>query len=183
MKDVHLLTGNKDKIKAANRVFNQYDVNVLPLQLDIPEIQASTSSEIAAYMVKAAYELTGKPIIREDHSFFIDELGFPGPFMAYTDKTISAEQLLAIVNTLKSRYAHFELGAAYIDAGGEIHTFSYRVPVVISKEIRGSDSYNWERLMMLPGETKTFAETSSTDREHLWTNNFTEIAKLIHSAE
>lgn len=179
MKQVHLLTGSPDKVKAANLIFNAYEIEVLPLELDIPEIQASTSTEIARYMVEQAYKMTGKPTIREDHSFFIKELGFPGPFMAYADKTISAEQLLKILNTLESRDAYFELGAAYCDENGEVHEFSYQVPVVMSSEIKGIDKLRWERLMMFPGDTKTFAELDADDRVEVWTKNYEAIAPLI----
>lgn len=179
MKRVHLLTGNPDKIKAANLIFNKHEIEVLPLELDIPEIQASTSTEIARYMVEQAYKMTGKPTIREDHSFFIKELGFPGPFMAYADKTISPQQLLKILDTLESRDAYFELGAAYCDESGEVHEFSYQVPVMMSEEVKGTDKLRWERLMMFPGDTKTFAELDADDRVEVWTKNYEAIAELI----
>ena len=179
MKQVHLLTGNPDKIKAANLIFNKHEVEVLPLEIDIPEIQASTSTEIARYMVEHAYKMTGKPTIREDHSFYIKELGFPGPFMAYADKAINPEQLLKILATLSSRDAYFELGAAYCDEAGEIHEFSYQVPIFMSEEIRGSDTFRWERLMMFPGDSKTFAELDADDRVEVWTKNYEAIAELI----
>lgn len=179
MKRVHLLTSNADKIKAANHIFNAYEVEVLPLELDIPEIQASTSIEIARYMVEQAYKMTGKPTIREDHSFIIKELDFPGPFMTYADKAISPEQLLKILDTLESRDAYFELGAAYCDENGEVYEFSYQVPVVMSSEIKGSDKFRWERLMMFPGDAKTFAELDADDRVEVWTKNYEAIAGLL----
>lgn len=181
-KEIFLLTGNQGKIDAANLIFNKFGITVSPLDLDIPEIQSSTSAEIAMAMALEAYKTTNKPVIREDHSFYIDELGFPGPFMAYADKTISAEQLLKIVDTLSSRKAHFELAAAYIDEHGEAHSFQYSVPVKIANEVRGTDKLHWERLMMLEGDNRTFAEFSSDDRAELWTKNYEEIAKLIQHA-
>jgi len=181
MKQVYLLTGNPGKIKAANLIFNKHKIEVLPLELDIPEIQANTSVEVARNMVDASFKMNGKPAIREDHSFFIKELGFPGPFMAYVDKSISPEQLLKIINTLDSREAYFELGAAYIDTKGIIHEFSYQVPVTMAKELRGTKDLRWERLMMFPGDTKTFAELDEDDRVEIWTQNFVNIARLIES--
>ncbi len=181
MKQVHLLTGNHDKLKAANLIFNKHAIEVLPLELAIPEIQASTSTEIAHYMVEQAYKMTGKPTIREDHSFYIKELGFPGPFMAYADKTISPKQLLKIVDMLESRDAYFELGAAYCDESGNVHEFSYRVPIVMSTEIRGTDKLRWERLMMFPGDSQTFAELDPVSRVEVWTKNYEAIAELIQS--
>jgi len=183
MKQVYLLTGNPDKIKAANFIFGQNGVEVLPLELDIPEIQADSSAEIARSMVEQAYALTGKPTIREDHSFFIKELGFPGPFMAYVDKVISTEQLLKILATLESREAYFELGAAYADQTGNIHEFSYQVPIVMSEEARGNEKLRWERLMMFPGASQTFAELDADDRTDVWAKNYEAIAKLIQSQE
>jgi XTP/dITP diphosphohydrolase len=180
MKHVYLLTGNADKIQAANLIFGAHDVEMRPLELDIPEIQASTSAEIARHAAQQAHELSGKPVIREDHSFYIKELNFPGPFMAYADKSIGVELLLKIINTLESREAYFELAAAYVDAQGVLHEFSYRVPVVMANEIRGNEKLRWERLMMLPGESKTFAETDSSTRAQLWTKNYEAIAQLIH---
>ena len=183
MKQVYLLSGNPDKIKAANLIFNKHNVEVLPLELDIPEIQAANSTEIARYMVEEAYKLTGKPTIREDHSFFIKELGFPGPFMAYVDKTIDTNHLLKIMATLESREAYFELGAAYADASGEIHEFSYQVPIIMSEEARGNEKWHWERLMMFPGDTKTFAELDADDRFEVWTKNYEAIAELIQNEQ
>ena len=181
MNHIHLLTGNPDKIKAANLIFNQYDIGVLPLELDIPEIQSTSSTKIARYMVEQAFAMTGKPAIREDHSFFIKELGFPGPYMTYADKTIDNDHLLRILATLESREAYFELGAAYIDHNGTVHEFSYQVPVIMSEEARGNEALRWERLMMLPGDTKTFAELDANDRVEVWTKNYEAIAKLIQS--
>ncbi|HYG84053.1 MAG TPA: non-canonical purine NTP pyrophosphatase [Verrucomicrobiae bacterium] len=179
---IYLLTGNQGKIDAANLIFNRYDIQVLPLDLDIPEIQAASSVEIARAMALEAFKRTGKPVIREDHSFFIDELGFPGPFMAYIDKAISVEQLLKIVDTLESRDAHFELAACYVDAEGEAHDFSYSVPITLGHEIKGTDKLRWERLMMFKRDTKTFAELDKDDRAEVWTKNYEQIAELISKA-
>lgn len=176
---IYLLTSNQGKIDAANLIFNQHHIEALPLDLDIPEIQASSSTEIARAMALEAHKQTGKPVIREDHSFFIDELGFPGPFMAYIDKTISVYQLLEIANTLKNRDAHFELAACYVDATGKAHDFSYSVAVTLSHEVKGSDKLQWERLIMFPGDTKTFAELDKDDRVEVWTKNYEQIAELF----
>lgn len=49
----------------------------------------------------------------------------------------------------------------------------------MSTEIKGIDKLRWERLMMFPGDTKTFAELDPDDRMEVWTKNYEEIAKLI----
>ncbi len=176
---VYLLTSNADKVKAAESIFSPHGVRLELLVPDIREIQATGSAEIARAMAVGAHEQTGKAVIREDHSFYIKELNIPGPFMAYADKAISAQQLLAILDTLTSREAYFELAAAYVDDAGEVREFSYRVPVMMATEIRGSDKLRWERLMMLPGESTTFAEGGADERVALFSKNYEAIAKFI----
>jgi len=180
MKQVHLLTNNPGKIKAANFIFNMHDIEVLPLQLDIPEIQA-TSAEIARAMVEQAYKIVNKPIIREDHSFFIKELGFPGPFMAYAYKAIDNNHLIKILKTLESREAYFELSAAYCDNSGKVHEFSYQVPIIMSTEARGDEKLRWERFMMFPGDSRTFAEFDESERLEIWSKNYESIARHINA--
>ncbi|HCH34922.1 MAG: Non-canonical purine NTP pyrophosphatase [Candidatus Saccharibacteria bacterium GW2011_GWC2_48_9] len=179
MKQVHLLTGNLGKIKAANHIFNKYGIEVHPLALDIPEIQADTSLDVAVDMVKKAFNLTGKAVIREDHSFYIDELGIPGPFMAYVDKRVSTDSLLKILNTLSSRTGYFELSAAFADEDGKVSEFSYKVPIEFALEPKGDESQRWERLIKFPNDTKVFAEYNESERVSTWSKNYEQIAQMI----
>lgn len=182
MTNIYLLTGNPGKIAAANAVFNQYNIEVEPLKLDIPEIQADSSKEIATAAALEAHKQTGKAVIREDHSFYIDALGMPGPFMAYIDKTISAEQLLKIIDTLPNREGHFELAATYVDDAGTVQAFSYSVPVVFSKETRGDENMRWERIIQFADDSRTFAEYPESERASYWTKNYEAIAELIQNS-
>lgn len=181
MTKIYLLTGNPGKIAAANTVFNQYDINVEPLKLDIPEIQAASSQEIATAAALEAHAQTSKAVIREDHSFYIDALGMPGPFMTYIDKTIATEQLLKIIDTLPDRKGHFELAATYINEQGVTREFSYSVPVVFSNEARGDESLRWERIIKFIDDRRTFAEYPESERAGYWTKNYESIAQLIRN--
>lgn len=181
MTNVYLLTGNPGKIAAANVVFNQFNIAVEPLTLDIPEIQADSSKEIATAAALEAHRQTGKAVIREDHSFYINALGMPGPFMAYIDKVISVEQLLKIIDTLPDREGHFELAATYVDESGMAHEFLYSVPVVFSKEARGDENMRWERIIQFADDQRTFAEYPESERASYWTKNYEAIAELIRN--
>jgi inosine/xanthosine triphosphate pyrophosphatase family protein len=103
--------------------------------------------------------------------------------MAYANKTIDNDHLLKILATLETREAYFELGAAYADVSGQLHEFSYQVPIIMSEQARGNDTLRWERLMMFPGSTKTFAEFDASDRLEVWTKNYEAIADVITQAQ
>lgn len=176
-----LLTGNPDKIRAARKVFTDFDIDINPLKSEMPEIQpdSGTSAEVARFAVRAAFERYGSPVLREDHSFYIDELGIPGPYMAFMGKKVSVSQLISIVDILPSRRAHFEIAAAYIDRTGDLFESSFTVPLQIAKEPKGDTSLNWERAMILEGDTSTFAEIPADSRDYLWTQNYLAVAKHI----
>ena len=58
MREVYLITKNKGKLIAAQSVFMDFDIKLLPVEKNYPEIQAETSLEIAKYTaVQAALEM------------------------------------------------------------------------------------------------------------------------------
>lgn len=58
--------------------------------------------EIAEHAVKKAMEDLEEPVVREDHSLYLDALpGFPGPYTSYFDSQIPAEKLLELVEGRK----------------------------------------------------------------------------------
>ncbi len=177
------MTKNIGKIASAQVAFNPYSITVIPLEFEFPEIQAPTSIEIAKHAVQQAYEKFKKPVIREDHSFFIDELNFPGPYMAYIEKAIPLEGIINIIKNLSSNKAHFELAAAYIDKNDVLHEFVYSVPVVLQTEPKGDSNQKWNRLISFEHEEKVFAEYSEDERLDVWNKNFVEIAKLVNSEQ
>lgn len=180
MKEVYLMTKNPGKVLAAQSAFVPFGIEVKSLDFNIPEIQANTSIEIARDAVSKAYDNFKRPVIREDHSFFIDELGIPGPFMAYIEKNLSVENLVKIIKTLSSKKAHFELAAAYIDSSGDIHEFVYTVPVLLSTEPKGDSSRGWDTLIHFENDDRRFAEYGTDERTDVWNRNYIEIAKLIN---
>ena len=181
MKEVFLITGNKGKLIAAQKVFSRYNIEVRQIKKDYPEIQAKSSLEIAQFTVLEAIKEFKVPVIREDHSLFIHALnGFPGPYTNYFDKTMPVETLIKILSLFEDRSAHMELAAALAFPSGKIYDFVYQVPLKISKNIKGNKR-NWDKVLMLSEDTYTFSECEEDTRLEVWTKNYEEIAKLLSS--
>lgn len=182
MVEAYLLTGNSDKLKSARKAFKGKNAVLKQLGEDYPEIQASSSLEIARHTVKQAMEDYDKPVMREDHSMYLDAIpGFPGPYMSYFDQNTSAEKLLELLNG-RERTGHFEISAVLGLASGNIKEYSFTVPIEIAEEIRG-DERNWDRIMMLEGSGKTFAESSEESRLEIWNKNYRDIAEYLETIE
>ncbi len=173
---VFLLTGNPEKVKSARKAFEGTGIELEQLDKDYPEIQASSSLEVARHTVEQALEDYDRPVIREDHSVYLDAIpGFPGPYMSYFDSEISAETLLDILED-KPRTGYFEIVAVLGLPDGDIEEYKFRVPIEISEEIRGVGR-NWDRVMKLEDGEKTFAESDVESRIEIWNQNYREIAE------
>jgi XTP/dITP diphosphohydrolase len=178
VEEILLITGNNEKFKAAKQAFEGTNIELKQLDEDYTEIQASSSLEVAKHTVEQAIEEYDKPVIREDHSVYLDAVpGFPGPYMSYFDKNVPAERLLEILEG-EERTGYFEIGAVLGLPNGEIKEYEFRVPIEISEEIRGKER-NWDRILMLEDGDKTFAETESESRQNIWNRNFRKIAEEL----
>ena len=175
-KTIYLLTKNEGKILAAKDVFSGYKIEVKMLDKEYPEIQANTSLEIAKDNAIIAAKEFNVPVVREDHSLFINELGFPGPYTKYIESKLPAEKLIKI---LKDDWrGYFEIAAVYAEPNGFTKEFVFRVPIKISKEIKGTKG-NWDRVLMLADSNKTLSEQTEEENINVWNKNFVEIAKFL----
>jgi XTP/dITP diphosphohydrolase len=181
-REILFLTSNPIKIKTAERALGSFGIKVKPIKIEVPEIQADTSAEVARFAVLAAIAQLGAPVIREDHAFHIDTLnGFPGPYMAHVEKQISEDRLLDMMRNEKNRNSRFELSLAYSDEQGNVQEFTHRVPTLISKDARGNLSRGWNRVITLVDDDRTLAEYPYDDRIDLHTQNYIYLAQFLLS--
>lgn len=174
---IYLLTKNKDKLKAAKNVFGKYNIQLASIDESYPEIQDTTSAQIAKFASEAAAQKHKVPVLREDHSLYIDALEyFPGPFTAYFDKNMPVHILLKMLEGFDNRNARMQLAAALTIPEHGTFEASYDVPLTISTEAKG-DSGNWNKVLMLKDDDKTFSESHDQDRMHIWKKNYDTLAK------
>lgn len=179
---VYLITSNPDKVKSAENAFEDKNLELFRIENAEPEIQASSSLKIASHQVERALKGLDHPVIREDHSLYLDAIsGFPGPYFSYFDNSIPAEKLLDIIEGEK-RTGYFEIATVLGLPNGEIKEYEFKVPVEIAKEIRGYER-NWDRVLMLKDSDKTFAESETGSRIEIWNKNFRKISEEISEYE
>lgn len=174
-----LVTRNKGKLMAAQSVFDEYNIKLESVEKDYPEIQADSSLEIAKYTALEAATDIGKHTVREDHSLFINALGIPGPFTSFIEKQVPAEILIKIMNTFSDRTGYFEIATVYAKPDGFTKEFVYKVPIEIAEEERGDLQSGWARILILKGESRTFAEYPEEERLHIWSKNYREVAEYL----
>lgn len=175
----NIITQNPEKMLTAKNVFDRYEIVTNFINKDYVEIQADTSLEIARYTAETAARELNMAIIREDHSFFINALGFPGPYINYLERSCPAEKLLSLMKDIKDRSAYFEVATAYAKPDGECLEYVFQVPVVITFERKGNLNANWDTILRFPDAEKTFAEYPLDERFDVWGKNYKKIAQEI----
>lgn len=178
--NLHFLTGNKFKIETAKLALSPFNIQVVPLDLEIPEIQADSNAEVARHSAIIAAQKIDKPVMREDHGFYLNAFpGWPGPYMAHTERIIPPEDILHLLAN-KDRTGYFEMALAYATPKGELIEFSFQQSCVIAKEIRpGGKDFGWDSIICLSNENRALSEYSAKDRYQFFTQNFVRLAEKL----
>ncbi|VVB75815.1 Non-canonical purine NTP pyrophosphatase [uncultured archaeon] len=177
---VYLITSNPKKLLAAKEVFDKNGICVKQMRSTIHEIQADNSMEIAHFAAVEMHKKTGFTVIREDHSLYLDGLNFPGPYTNYFNRSIPVLKFVKLLNALNIKSGRMEVSAV-LAGKGIIKQFSFNVPLDFSLVPKGNLAKGWDKVMMLKGESRTFAEYSEDERLTVWQKNFEDISKFILS--
>ncbi len=129
---VFFATGNKGKIEEMTPFFQEKDLEVEQVDVDVPEIDTLDVEDVAKRKVRDSYQkalekgLIGEEdmLIVEDTGFYVNSLGgFPGAEAAYFAGTAEAEKLLNLLEDEEDRSAYFKTAVAVIQEG-EIQVFT-----------------------------------------------------------
>jgi XTP/dITP diphosphohydrolase len=177
---VFFATNNVNKFNEARRILTDYDIAVGMLRVKTAEIQSDSLNEIAQASVIDAFRRCHLPVIVEDAGLFIDALkGFPGPYAAYTYKTIHNEGILKLMENVENRRATFQSAIAYCDSSACVPVcFEGEAKGEITQKMRseqGKSGFGFDPIFQPLGSKKTFAEMTIEEK-----NGFSHRAKAIH---
>jgi len=135
MKKIYFVTTNKLKLAIANNILNKQGIEVENVAIETPEIQAFTSKEVVEYSAKYAFNKLNKPVIKTDVEYCIKSLcGFPGPYIKYINKWLTAQEILSLMKGKKNRTMLITEFLSYYD-GKLLNTFSTSISCKISEKI------------------------------------------------
>mgnify|MGYP005645344897 FL=1 len=137
---INFITGNPQKVAIAQAALGK-DFQILATDIDLPEVQSMALTEIAIYSAKKALEIVKEPLILTDSGFFIDALnGFPGPFVKWTNKTLTNHDFLAMLLNKRTQKAHTEDCLVYAVPGKKPVIFYSRVSGKVVTEAQQNQS-------------------------------------------
>ena len=166
------VTGNKYKIELAQRILNPLGVEVLQKKIYCPEIQDDKIENVSKFSAKYAANELGKPVIKNDSGLVIDALnGFPGPYTAYVEDTLTEDGILKLMQGKEDRTACFIEVISYCEPNKEPICFISKTEGRISLEKRGEFGWSYDRIFIPKGENKTLAEFNDDERWKFWSDD------------
>jgi len=156
-----LVTGNADKHREAQEILGR---PLARAALDLVEIQAPTSREVALAKATAAFAELNRPVIVEDAGFELAALGgFPGPFIKYWEQLGGLRSICRAVDGLGDRGATAVCVLGLCDATGA-RTVEGRVHGTIASAPRGTGGFGWDAIFIPDGHARTFAEMTGGEK-------------------
>lgn len=158
-----LVTGNENKQAEAQRILG---APLDRIALDLPEIQAPTTKEVALEKARAAFAQLARPVIVEDAGLELVALGsFPGPFIKFWEKLGGLESICRSLDGHPSRATVAVCVLALCDASGA-RAVEGRVHGTIADRPRGANGFGWDAIFVPEGgDGRTFGEMAAHEKD------------------
>lgn len=178
---LNILTQNKFKIETAKTALSPFRIDVRPISLDLPEIQAATNLEIARDQAVKASKMINQPIAREDHGLFLEALsGLPGPYMALVEKQLQPATVLKL--TQENNQGYFMLSLVYAKPNGETIELESKVDIEITSLKNNNLAYStgsWDSIISIKGDSRVLADYPASKRYHYFSSNYHRLGKML----
>lgn len=187
METVYYVSSNPGKILSAKKYLGDYNVEMVNLDFEEPEI--NNIEAIAIWKVKQAYDKIKKPCVALDSGFYIpsypDEPYFPGAFVKRKlVDGIGINGLLEKMKGIENRDCYFLECVAFYD-GKEIKTFFGKSPGVLANHmsecINNQGWSNLNQIFIPDGYSKALSELTEEERSNRpnTTHAFLELKKYF----
>lgn len=155
-----LCTGNVGKLAEFRRLLPaslKYDHSAI----DLAEIQSLDSREIIAGKARVAYAVIGQPVVVEDVTAGIDELGgLPGPFIKFFEHQLGKDALFQLrgrtAATIRCTIGYYD-GVTLLIATGTVHGMAVAP--------RGEYGFGFDTCFMPAGQAKTYGEMPPAEKD------------------
>lgn len=169
MKEITFVTGNIKKFEIAQKAMQSSGFFLVRRDLDTPEIQSENVEEIARFSAKWASDHLRKPVVLTDAGYYIEALnGFPGPFIKYINKWLTADDVLNLMKGKENRDVKVRDCLAYCEPGSDPIAFSrtFKGKISLSRGKKGATPIN--KVFIPDGFDKPESEIPWQEMRDFW---------------
>lgn len=175
------VTGNTYKFEVAQKVLGKAGIEVVQQKLDTPEIQSTDVSEVSAFSARWAANKLNKAVAVTDTGYYIEALnGFPGPFVKYINKWLTANQLILLMEGITNRKVEVRISMSYCEPNKEPVTFlTVANGTIATKTGKASEKeFPMNQIFIPEGFDKVDCEISRDEMVKFWMEKETYWEKL-----
>lgn len=124
MQEIFFVTSSDSKNSVASQILAEYKIKVTRIDAESPEIQSFDGKEISEFAAKFIAKQINKNVVKTDVSYSIPALnGFPGAFVKFVNKWLTAEDILKLMANKKDRSVIITQYLSYATPKGNVITF------------------------------------------------------------
>jgi XTP/dITP diphosphohydrolase len=155
------VTGNEHKHREAEGILGR---SLERAALELPELQAATTSEVALHKAREAFAILKRPVIVEDAGLELGGLGgFPGPFIKYWEKLGGLVSICKAADGLGDRRIAAVCVLGICDDEGA-RVVEGRIEGTVAAAPRGTNGFGWDAIFIPAGHDRTFGEMSAAEK-------------------
>jgi XTP/dITP diphosphohydrolase len=155
---IRFLSGTGYKIAEASAILGAANVQVVPVKIDIPELQTPDVELIVRDKTLKAFGRLGHPLFVEQTGLYLDRMnGFPGGLTRVFWDALGPEKMCQLFGIGDETGVVARTRIGYCD-GRKIHQFEGSIRGRIAVEPRGDRGFQWDCVFIPEDHNQTFAE-------------------------
>jgi non-canonical purine NTP pyrophosphatase (RdgB/HAM1 family) len=140
---------------------------LLPVELDLPEIQELDLHEVLRAKAEEAWRRLGRPLVVEDTALELAALGgFPGPLVKWLLQAVGAEGIARLGLVLGNPGVVARCGLLYRDAERELAVEGVTRGTLVLPG-RGPRGFGWDPVFLPDGERHTYGELEDAEKDRI----------------
>jgi XTP/dITP diphosphohydrolase len=162
---IRFLSGNRFKIDEATAILADVNVEVVPVQFAVTELQTDNTVALVRDKTLKAFHRLGHKVFVEQTGLFIDRMcGLPGGLTQVFWDTLEADRVCELFGRGTEVGVTAKTRIGYCD-GRTIHQFEGEIRGRFAAEPRGDRSFQWDCVFIPEGHDETFAEMGERKNE------------------
>ena len=154
---IKFITGNKAKVKEAQAVLAPF--KILPVSIDLDEIQEVDPKKIIAHKLKEALKHQKGPLVVDDSSLFFSCFNYklPGPLIKWFNEYVGMKGLAKLVKNMGDAKARAATIIGYAESPKKILFFEGTLEGKIVAP-RGKYGFGYDPIFQPEGKKQTLSE-------------------------
>lgn len=157
---LYLVTSNISKFEEIQKILKNHDIDLLRINIDLPEIKSLDPKEVVIDKIKKAYQIIKQPVIVDDTGIFFNNYNkFPGTISRFIFVSLNYHGIFKLIKN--NHQAHFESYIAYLDKElKKPKIFIGSCSGKLTKKIKGvkRKKMPYDNIFIPNGEKLTFSE-------------------------